>query len=142
MPERPRGLARVFNERGAEIDESGLADFLQKAMMRLEACGETSVLLTDDARMREFNRRFRGQDAPTDVLSFPHQADAWEDDSYLGDIAISVETAERQRESTLDDELKLLSLHGLLHLMGHDHEVDQGEMDSLEQALRKELLPA
>lgn len=91
----------------------------------------------DDASIRQLNRDFRGHDAPTDVLSFPSpQPD------YAGDIAISTETAGRQaraRRHALDTELRILLLHGLLHLAGHDHETDQGEMRRREQALRRQL---
>ena len=93
--------------------------------------------------MERYNSKFRGCTHPTDVLAFPQYLEHWEpEDSYLGDILISVESAVRQsnfRDGTLQDELKLLSLHGLLHLLGYDHESDQNEMESLEKKLRKEF---
>jgi probable rRNA maturation factor len=79
-----------------------------------------TVLVSGDQTIRSLNARFRGIDAPTDVLSFP----AGDADGYLGDIAISVETARRQAEAgghTLTEEVELLVVHGVLHLLGHDH---------------------
>ena len=87
--------------------------------------------------MRRMNNRYAGKDSATDVLSF--QAEWDEDESYLGDILISVETAERQRRARLETELQILALHGVLHLMGYDHEMDDGEMESLERELRQEF---
>jgi probable rRNA maturation factor len=96
--------------------------------------------------MRALNRRFRGFDRATDVLSFPagngDVPDDGEGTDYLGDIVISVDTARRQarrRGSTLPRELRVLALHGLLHLLGHDHETDQGEMRRIEYRLRRKL---
>lgn len=89
---------------------------------------ELSVLLTDDAQIQQMNRDFRGIDKPTDVLSFP-AGDAlpgMEDaDPYLGDIAISIPYATRQAAQAGHDlagELQLLAIHGVLHLLGHDHD--------------------
>jgi len=95
-----------------------------------------SVVLISDSKMIQYQKRFRQKDSPTDVLSFP--ADD-EGESYLGDILISIETAARQASGSLTQELQLLSLHGLLHLLGYDHEADQGEMARLEGQLRREL---
>lgn len=78
-----------------------------------------SLLLTGDARVRELNRKHRGKDKATDVLSFPS-----EEDAFLGDIAISVQTARRQADAydaPLQNEVNRLLIHGLLHLLGHDH---------------------
>jgi probable rRNA maturation factor len=91
--------------------------------------------------MRYLNRTFRGYDRPTDVLSFPaHAGDFPDEADYLGDIVISIETARRQarrRGSTLPRELRVLALHGLLHLLGYDHETDQGEMRRIEYRMRR-----
>jgi probable rRNA maturation factor len=97
---------------------------------------DTTVAFVSDARIRELNRRFRGLDKATDVLSFPS------DDDDLGDIAISVDRAEvqaRENGMTFDEEVAQLLLHGLLHLSGYDHETDNGEMNRLELRLRKQL---
>lgn len=96
-----------------------------------------SAVLVSDRRMREFNRRYRRKSGATDVLSFP-----LEENGYLGDVVISVETAQRQARKLghgLQTELQLLLLHGVLHLMGYDHEADNGQMNRRERALRRRL---
>ncbi|MFN2411755.1 MAG: rRNA maturation RNase YbeY [Pyrinomonadaceae bacterium] len=102
-----------------------------------------SVAFISDRRMTELNNLFRGKNSTTDVLSFPNVPDEFElDKSNLGDIAISVEQAKRQAEEnglTLENELKQLILHGLLHLCGFDHETDNGEMNTHELKLREKL---
>ena len=98
------------------------------------------VLLTDDRTLRRLNREFRGKNKATDVLSFPAPAEL--NATYAGDLAISVETAERQAREYghgLRDEVRILLLHGVLHLAGMDHEVDTGEMAELEVTLRRRL---
>ena len=101
---------------------------------------EVSVLFCADGRMRGLNRRYRGKDKSTDVLAFP--ADAAGEAGFLGDIVISVPYAGREarrRGETRAREIDRLLLHGFLHLMGYDHETDDGEMDALERSLRKRL---
>jgi len=100
---------------------------------------EVSVLFCADTRMRALNRRYRGQDRPTDVLAFP-TADS--ESGFLGDIVISVPYAERQARRRREPgarEIDRLLVHGLLHLMGYDHETDDGEMDALEARIRRRL---
>jgi len=96
---------------------------------------EFSVVFVTDGMMRRYNREYRGFDKATDVLSFSG------DDDYLGDILISSETAYNQARNskTLSFETNVhrLFLHGLLHLMGYDHETDDGEMRMLERRLRR-----
>lgn len=97
-----------------------------------------TIAFVSDRKSRELNQRFRGIDRPTDVLSFPLE----DEDSNLGDIAVSIETARRQAKEnklTLEGEIAQLILHGLLHLCGYDHETDNGEMNRLELRLRREL---
>lgn len=98
---------------------------------------EISVLYCGDTRMRSLNRRFRRKDRTTDVLAFPAGQGG-----FLGDIAISVPYASRQASRaglTPRREIDRLLLHGVLHLMGYDHETDRGEMDALEAKLRTRL---
>jgi probable rRNA maturation factor len=98
-----------------------------------------SVLFCADARMRGLNRRYRGKDRPTDVLAFP-AGDAGR--GFLGDIVISVPYAAREarrRAEPAAREVDRLLVHGFLHLMGYDHETDDGEMDALEGRLRRRL---
>jgi probable rRNA maturation factor len=103
------------------------------------------VRFVGDRSMRLTNRRFRGKDQTTDVLSFPGEDVGDTGGAHLGDILISVPTARRQAAEAghpVDRELKILILHGILHCLGHDHETDQGEMERLERRLRKRWLAA
>src|SRR5262249_17035012 len=96
-----------------------------------------TIAFVSDRNIRSLNQQFRGIDKATDVLSFPA-----EEPENLGDIAVSVETAERQakaNELSFDNEIAQLILHGLLHLAGYDHERDNGEMNRLELRLRRQL---
>lgn len=105
--------------------------------------GEVAVLLCDDLTIQLLNRRFRKKNKPTDVLSFPAQEALPEGLVHLGDVAISLQTAARQAASaghSLERELALLLIHGLLHLLGYDHETDNGEMEAKEKQLREKLL--
>jgi probable rRNA maturation factor len=93
--------------------------------------------------MRTLNREHRGKDKTTDVLSFP--GGGTPEGYHLGDIVISLPQAQRQAEvagHSLDRELRVLLLHGVLHCLGHDHETDGGEMDRLERRLRRRWLDA
>jgi len=117
-----------------------LTRFLAQAQKAVGLRGQVTVLLTSDSAMRDLNRRFRGKNKPTDVLSFP-SADLVQNQEK-GDLAISVETARRQATEqghALTCELKVLILHGVLHLAGHDHETDTGEMQRRERSLRARL---
>jgi probable rRNA maturation factor len=93
--------------------------------------------------MKELNGLFRNTNTTTDVLSFPHEPDEFDPDrSNLGDIVISIEQAVRQAKEnhlTLENEIKQLILHGVLHLCGYDHETDNGEMNARELELRDKL---
>ncbi|HEX5235571.1 MAG TPA: rRNA maturation RNase YbeY [Silvibacterium sp.] len=103
--------------------------------------GSVSVLLTGDDEIQRLNRQFRGKNKPTDVLSFP-AANLSDRTRLAGDLAISVETAAHeaeQRGHSLDTELRVLLLHGVLHLAGFDHETDTGQMARKENLLRKKL---
>ncbi|MGP8251059.1 MAG: rRNA maturation RNase YbeY [Terracidiphilus sp.] len=114
--------------------------FLREAQAAVRLRGQVSVLLTTDAAIRKLNRQFRGKNKATDVLSFPAEGPAAS--GLAGDLAISVETARRQvaeQGHALTCELKILMLHGLLHLAGYDHETDDGEMAKREQMLRARL---
>ena len=108
--------------------------------MGLETFGCT-VLLCEDREIEELNRKFLGRPRPTDVLAFP-----WEGEPgavpYLGDLAISVETAARQaarHKRSIAKEVRELMVHGFLHLLGFDHEKDQGEMKRWERVLLQDM---
>ena len=121
-------------------DVEGLAEAALRVLEREDA--ELSILLTDDAHIRELNRDYRDKDSPTDVLSFGQD----EGETFpgmvpvLGDLVISLETAERQaqeRGHPVAAEVRVLLVHGLLHLLGHDHIADdeRAEMAAAEDAL-------
>jgi probable rRNA maturation factor len=93
-----------------------------------------TVAIVPDARVRTLNRRYRRKDTPTDVLSFPSG-----EPGYLGDVVIAAGVARRQARDaghSLQTELRVLALHGLLHLLGYDHETDAGRMRRVEKRLR------
>lgn len=103
---------------------------------------EVGVLVCDDAMIRSLNRRYRAKDRPTDVLSFPDGSLQPDGIRYLGDVAISIDTATRNARAagiTAERELKALLLHAVLHLAGFDHETDGGEMEEREAELRRKF---
>jgi probable rRNA maturation factor len=130
----------VNRQRRFKVDTESWTTFATKALAAI-GNGESSatIAFVSDKRIRELNRQFRGIDKATDVLSFPADGP---DESNLGDIAISAETAATQAKEnglSFDDEIAQLILHGLLHLSGYDHETDNGEMNRLELQLRRKL---
>lgn len=119
------------------VDLAALRPFLARAQKAIPFAGEVSVLLTSDREIRRLNRIFRHKDKATDVLSFPAPAFP---EKIAGDLAISLYAAVRQAKQfghPLQVELKILLLHGLLHLAGYDHEKDAGEMAVCEDQLRR-----
>jgi probable rRNA maturation factor len=137
--------------RGRPIRVPGLAAWLRRVAPK-RARGDVTIAFVSDAHMRRLNRTFRGKDYATDVLSFP--ADAGQVAQalrpagvgspkglrYLGDLVIAKGVARRQALDyghAVAVELRVLSLHGLLHLLGYDHERDHGEMRRVEQRLRR-----
>ena len=126
-------------QRRRRVQPARLRRILAGAAQALEVSGEVALVLTSDAPVRRLNARYRGQDKPTDVLSFPGPGG----EAGLGDIVISLETAARNAPRfgrTFAQELDILALHGFLHVLGYDHEKDDGTMDRLERRLRKRLL--
>lgn len=117
-----------------------LARFLRDAQSAVKLRGQVTVLLTTDTAIRRLNRQYRGKNKATDVLSFP--AAEPEKTKAAGDLAISLHTARKQADvlgHALAVEIKVLMLHGLLHLAGYDHERDDGEMARLEKRVRAKL---
>ena len=98
------------------------------------ARGTMTIAIVPDGRVQQLNRRYRGKDSATDVLSFPS-----DERGYLGDVVIAAGVARRQARQaghSLQHELRVLALHGLLHLLGYDHERDAGRMARVEARLR------
>ncbi len=140
MAEPPDALRVVVlrRQRRRRVDASRLRRVLTGAASALGVGGELALVLAGDRLVRRLNRDYRHKDRPTDVLSFPGDGG----EGGLGDIVISVETAERNARGlgrTLPQELDVLALHGFLHVLGHDHETDGGTMLRLETRLRRRL---
>ena len=132
---RPSHRAEVTSAVRSGPSPRRVAEWAEKALSAADprSRATVSVLLCGDARMRRLNREWRRIDRPTDVLSFPSG-----EPGFLGDVAIDVPYAARQarrRGHSLDREVQLLLAHGVLHLMGHDHETDDGEMFRLQRRL-------
>ena len=129
----------VADTRGRRLRMSRLSRWLEQ-VAPARARGSVGIALLRDRRVRELNRRYRRQDHATDVLSFAADPQPLSPQRMLGDIAIARGVARRQaRRSGHSEltELRMLALHGLLHLLGYDHERDAGGMRRLEDRLRK-----
>lgn len=141
-------------QREVRVARRPLESFLRRVKRELGLNqSDVTVCLISDKAMARLNQNFRKKKGPTDVLSFPSEvrhrpvrlrrtsrATNSRKNEYLGDIAISPATARRYAKNNgrhLPDELRVLILHGVLHLLGYDHETDCGEMDGMEQELRK-----
>jgi probable rRNA maturation factor len=146
----------VTDGRGLAVRDGGLGTWLAKAAPA-RARGTVTVALVSDTVMRRLNHQFRKADYATDVLSFPCKNDSGSDfprvqsrkslpESFLGDIVIATGVARRQARGAGHSEAterRVLALHGLLHLLGYDHEGDDGLMRRVEDRLRKKAgLPA
>jgi probable rRNA maturation factor len=126
----------TFRRSPATLDVSRIESFAETLRTRVARGREFHCLITGDAELRLLNRTYRSKDYATDVLSFPGEG------PYLGDIAISLARARaqaRQFGHAIEDEVRILMLHGLLHLKGMDHESDSGEMARAERRWRKKL---
>ncbi|HTZ99394.1 MAG TPA: rRNA maturation RNase YbeY [Candidatus Aquilonibacter sp.] len=154
-------------QRRVSVPLNDLQRFLARARRALRLPPDSlTICLVTDAEIARWNRVYRGKSEPTDVLSFPSAEDhprrmkrrdtgprrhrssstplasSLSSNSYLGDIAIAPAVARRNARQfgrTFDDEMRILILHGILHLMGYDHETDTGQMDRREQRLRRAL---
>lgn len=138
----PPGNLRVVvlnRQRRRRVDAARLRRVLTGAAAALRVEGEVALVLAGDRLVHRLNRQYRGKDKPTDVLSFPGDGA----EGSLGDIVISLDTAAgnaRGLGRTLPQELDVLALHGFLHVLGHDHETDDGTMARIERRLRRRLL--
>ena len=126
--------------------ERGVETAVAMAELSMPADAELSILLADDRKLQELNKEWRGKDSPTNVLSFPGDdiSPGEPASSFLGDIAISLETTKREAElenKGFDDHFTHLIIHGFLHLFGYDHENDAeaDQMESLERKVLAEL---
>ena len=144
-------------QRRVRIPVAELNRFLGAAQKRLRVPpGAVTIALVTDREMKKWNRAFRGKNRPTDVLSFPVDGPAKTQPShsrpksprrtplgqYLGDIAIAPAMAQRNARHyrrAFSTEMRILILHGILHLLGYDHETDHGQMDRREARVRRDL---
>ena len=150
-------MIEVVNRQRRIPVDSGRIESLGLAVLAAVANGEArtaTIAIVRDRAIKGLNRRHRGLNRATDVLSFPssdsgqeHRSPVaiatGETDGYLGDVAVSADTALRQAAEaghTVEREIAELVIHGLLHLCGYDHETDRGEMNRLELRLRRKLL--
>ena len=141
MPSRAAAVGRRSPQKSLTVEvvttgsvrAPGLGRWLQ-SMAPARTSGALTIAVVSDARIRALNRRFRGKDRATDVLSFPA-----DEPGVLGDVVIAAGVAARQAVDaghSLQAEFRVLALHGLLHLLGYDHEHDDGRMARLERRLR------
>jgi probable rRNA maturation factor len=133
------------NQRKIKIEKAKYLDYSESiSNVLLDAKdSDFTVAFVSNKKMSELQKQFRGKKGTTDVLSFPFEPDEFDNrNDYLGDIAISVEQAQKQaleNNLNLEIEIKQLILHGVLHLCGYDHVTDNGEMNELELKLRVKL---
>jgi probable rRNA maturation factor len=130
----------IFQKRVTGLTELALERFVARARHAARLKGLVNVLLTSSIEMKSLNRRFRGADKPTDVLSFPAEPGVRK--QFASEIAISAEIATKNARAlghSPVEEVKILVLHGVLHLRGYDHECDNGQMARREKQLRAKL---
>jgi probable rRNA maturation factor len=138
-------------QRRVRVSIAALDKFLAATQTRLRLAPDSlTIALVSDPQIARWNAAYRGKNRPTDVLSFPADGPVPQTKaqsirgrhSYLGDIAIAPAVARRNAlrfGRTFDQEMRILILHGVLHLMGYDHETDQGQMTRRENRLRRDL---
>jgi probable rRNA maturation factor len=133
----------IFRKRIAGLSRSTLERFLLRARRAVRLPGTVNVLVTNNHELRSLNLQFRGKDKPTDVLSFPElRMNLPKAKQPAGDLAVSAEIARdnaKRLGHSVATEIKILTLHGILHLAGFDHERDHGEMADKERRLRLQL---
>jgi probable rRNA maturation factor len=136
----------TYRRKPASLDEKSLESFAELLRAQVAGGRPFHCRISNDAELQALNAQFRRKDYPTDVLSFPavfpKRDRKGADDAPLGDIAISLDRARAQAREwghSVDDELRILLLHGVLHLTGLDHESDSGRMKRTEMRWRKKL---
>jgi probable rRNA maturation factor len=135
----PEGSTVTFRRVPASLRRAAITRFARQLQQEVGKGRPFGVLITGDAELRRLNRDFRGKDYATDVLSFPAGPAP---EAQLGEIAISLGRARSQAREfghALEEEVRILMLHGVLHLLGHDHETDTGQMARAEKRWRAKL---
>ena len=134
----PERTTLLFRHPSRRVKRNALREFFSALTSQVARGRDATCLVATDAELRRFNREFRGKDYATDVLSFPSEVSG----RWIGEIAISFDRASEQAAELghgVDQELRLLMLHGVLHLTGYDHETDAGAMARAEQKWRRRL---
>lgn len=137
---QPERSLAIIRRRVAGLTKAALTRFLLRARRAAGLRGEFGLLVTTSRELQALNRRFRKMNKPTDVLTFPAAPNLRP--GFAGDVAISADIAARNARRlghTVADEIRVLTLHGVLHLAGYDHEHDDGDMERKEARLRKSL---
>lgn len=132
----------ILRKKIAGLSPSTLEHFILRARRAIGMPRAVNVLVTSSRELRSLNRQFRGKDKPTDVLSFPSLVAGNSAKEVAGDVAISADIARESAKRLghpVAEEIKILVLHGILHLAGFDHEKDNGEMARRERRLRRQL---
>ncbi|MBS1842311.1 MAG: rRNA maturation RNase YbeY [Acidobacteria bacterium] len=132
------------NQNRIRLTLSPLEKFALKALRQMKLKSDSvAIAFVTDSEIARLNKIYRKKNKPTDVLSFPAQSAKHPNKKkFLGDIAIAPAVARRYARKngrTLENEICVLILHGILHLLGYDHETDQGQMDRVERKLRRKL---
>jgi len=133
----PEGTSVTFRRAPASLRKAPILKFARALQRDVSRGRAFDTLITGDTELRRLNRDFRGKDYATDVLSFPAA-----ETGFLGDIAISLGRARAQAREfghPVEQEVQILMLHGVLHLLGHDHETDSGAMARAEKRWRSKL---
>ena len=144
LPDKDRlpEVAIQNSQRFDDLKPKSLVSWLQDLMAEVAPTADSfGVRFVTDAEMSDFNNRFRGKDGATDVLSFPGGLSA--PDQHLGDVVIAVPWTRRQATSRgipFEEEVKTLLLHGVLHCLGYDHDSDDGEMNEIENRMRRQWI--
>ena len=136
----PEGSTVMFRRPAADVRPAAIVRFARKLQRETARGRAFDCVIAGDAELRRLNRDFRGEDSVTDVLSFQPASRGGE--SHLGDLAISIQRARAQAREfghTTEQEIRILMLHGVLHLLGMDHESDQGRMARAERRWRAKL---
>ena len=134
----PEGSSVTFRRPPATLRQTTIVNFARLLQREVAKQRAFDTLITGDTELRRLNRDFRGKDYATDVLSFPAENGT----SFLGDIAISLGRARAQAREfghPIESEVQILMLHGVLHLLGYDHETDTGAMARAEKRWRGKL---
>jgi probable rRNA maturation factor len=132
----------IARKKIAGLSSASLERFVLRARRAVRLRGTVDVLIAGSRELRALNRRFRSKDRPTDVLSFPSLSNVASEGSLAGELAISLDIAKINAAKlghTVAEEIKILVLHGILHLAGFDHDRDHGEMALEEIRLRRQL---